>query len=209
MSPLERCTETPMHCWITWKLVTIFPLSETINPEAEPSLVAGPRQSMATMAGTLRLKTSAAVNGLNFFLLSAPQAEPTSSKTIKAPTNRSRYRISLKFIMQTSVRKLQKLEIHFYVGHDGHRLAVLLSRLEDPLRNSLDRLLVQAQAERLGHPNVGRIAILIYNEGKNYSSLKLRGPRFFRVLRFSLPEYRRGRYPVARSVDADGGLVGR
>src|SRR5258708_5641540 len=45
---------------------------------------------------------------------------------------------------------LQKPEVYFDSGEDGDRLAILQSWLESPLRDSLDRFLVQTEAQRTG-----------------------------------------------------------
>src|SRR5258708_27268645 len=97
---------------------------------------------------------------------------------------------------------LQKPEVYFDSGEDGDRLAILQSGLESPLRDSLDRFLVQTEAQRSHHFDIFRTARLIDDDRERDRALPLGFARFFRIFVLHFAEHARRRDASADAVRA-------
>src|SRR5581483_10341891 len=78
---------------------------------------------------------------------------------------------------------LVKPEVHFHIDLDRYRIAVELGRFKPPLAHRLDRLLVEAHAERAGYFHFARPAVRPHDQPQNTGALVLSFPGFLGILR--------------------------
>jgi len=85
-----------------------------------------------------------------------------------------------------------KVEMHLHVCCNRHRLAIQVGRLEAPLLNGFDGLLIQAHAQRTDDLNILRQAVFVYGHLKKHRALPFCSASFFGVLGFNLYDWDRG-----------------
>ena len=82
--------------------------------------------------------------------------------------------------------KLVETEVNFHVELYRHRLTIFLSRIELPLADGFNGLLIQAHAQRSRYTHIPRMAIRTDNKPDHAYALILSLAGLFRIFRIGL-----------------------